>query len=279
MLNRSALMLVAGAAIFVLDASSAPGQDTTRARRRPTSTRRIPVTKEAAATGEVTVRVDTIVTYRTDTLRLPGKTDTVVTTRTVTRVDTVTQMIPIRVPQIGGFYAGLAVGSSMPAAAFNNSDHPGWRVEVPFGFDFVGTPWGLRFNGGYANYSPHSWVGFLDNAQIWNIDGGVKLRIASATPKLVRLQLYGVASGSYNRFKNILEDDEGLLSIGDSTQRRTLPLGVDTDWHSGWGWNTGAGLEVGKGHTNVFVEVRYNRFSGVNTGIASVPLVIGVNWY
>jgi hypothetical protein len=279
MLNRSALMLIAGAAIFVLDASSARGQDTTRTRRRPTSTRRIPVTKEAASPGEVTVRVDTVVTYRTDTLRVPGKPDTVVTTRTVTRVDTVTQMIPIKVPQIGGFYAGLAVGSSMPAASFNNSDHPGWRFEVPFGFDFVDTPWGIRFNAGYANYSPHSWVSFLDNAQIWNIDGGVKLRIASATPGLVRLQLYGLASGSYNRFKNILEDDNGLLSIGDSTRRTTLPLAVDTDWHSGWGWNAGAGLEVGKGHTNVFVEVRYNRFNGVNTNISSVPLVIGVNWF
>jgi hypothetical protein len=281
MLNRSALMLVAGAAIFVLDASSAPGQDTTRARRRPTSTRRIPVTKEAAATGEVTVRVDTIVTYRTDTLRLPGKTDTVVTTRTVTRVDTVTQMIPIRVPQIGGFYVGLGVGGSLPAAQFNDSDHPGWRVEVPFGFDFVGTPWGLRVNGGYANYSPHQWVSpFVDNAQTWNIDGDLKLRIASATPAMLRLQFYGIAGVSYNWFKNVVEIDDGVISIGDSNRSLTLPItNPDHDWHSGWGFNVGPGIEVGKGHTNVFAEVRFNKFKGVNTNLSNVPLVVGINWY
>jgi len=281
MLNRSALMLVAGAAIFVLDASSAPGQDTTRARRRPTSSRRIPVTKEAASTGEVTVRVDTVVTYRTDTLRLPGKPDTVVTTRTVTRVDTVTQMIPIRVPQIGGFYVGLGVGGSLPAAQFNDSDHPGWRVEVPLGFDFVGTPWGLRVNGGYANYTPHGWVSsFVDNAQTWNIDGDVKLRIASATPAMLRLQFYGIAGVSYNWFKDIVEIDDGVISIGNSNRSLTLPItNPDHDWHSGWGFNVGPGIEVGKGHTNLFAEVRFTKFKGVNTNLSNVPLVIGVNWF
>jgi hypothetical protein len=29
----------------------------------------------------------------------------------------------------------------------------------------------------------------------------------------------------------------------------------------------------------VFAEVRFNRFSGVNTNISQVPLVIGINWY
>lgn len=283
MLNRSALMLVAGAAILALDASAVSGQDTTRARtRRPTSTRRIPVTKEAASPGEVTVRVDTVTvtSYRTDTLRLPGHTDTVVTTRTVTRVDTVTQMIPIKVPQIGGFYAGIGVGGSMPAAMFNNSDHPGWRVDVPVGFDFVGTPVGIRVNGGYANFSPHPWVSNLvDNAQVWNIDGDLKLRVASATPGMLRLQLYGIAGASYNWYKNIVEDDDGILSIGDSNRGLLLPTNPDSTWHSGWGFNTGAGLEVGKGHTNVFAEVRFNRFKGVNTNISNVPLIIGVNWY
>ena len=64
MLNRNTLLFVAGAAIFALDASAASAQDTTRA-RRPTSTKRIPVTKEAP--GEVQVRVDSITVYRTDT--------------------------------------------------------------------------------------------------------------------------------------------------------------------------------------------------------------------
>jgi hypothetical protein len=271
-------MLVAGAAIFALDASAASGQDTTRT-RRPVSTRRIPVAKEQP--GEVTVRVDTVTMYRTDTLRLPGHVDTVTTTRTVTHYDTVTQMIPIKIPQIGGFYAGLAVGPSFPGAQFNDSNHPGWRVEVPMGFDFVGSPFGIRVLGGYSNYQPHSWVGFLDNAQMWNIDGSVKLRIASGTPGLVplRLQFYGLGSVTYNWFKNILEDDDGVLSVGDGTRSLTLPVVVDSDWHSGWGWNAGVGLEAGRSRGNVFAELRFNKFKAVNTSISQIPLVIGANWY
>jgi len=118
MLNRYAVLLVAGAAIFTLDASAASAQDTTRA--KPRSQKRIPITKEAP--GEVvtpTARVDTVTVYKTDTLRLQGRVDTVNVTKTetVTRVDTVLQpMIPARLRQIGGFYIGLAAGSSLPAA-------------------------------------------------------------------------------------------------------------------------------------------------------------------
>src|SRR5512133_393180 len=72
MLNRYAVLLVAGAAIFTLDASAASAQDSTRT--RPRSTKRIPITKEAP--GEVvsrTARVDTVTVYKTDTLRLQGR--------------------------------------------------------------------------------------------------------------------------------------------------------------------------------------------------------------
>ena len=61
MLNRYAVLLVAGAAIFALDASAAAAQDTTRT--RPRSTKRIPITKEApgeVSTTPVAPRVDTV---------------------------------------------------------------------------------------------------------------------------------------------------------------------------------------------------------------------------
>src|SRR5690349_11467030 len=166
MLNRYAVLLVAGAAIFALDASAASAQDTTRT--RPRSTKRIPITKEAP--GEVssststaataTPRVDTVTVYKTDTLRLT-KTDTVNVTKTetITKVDTVQQQIfPEMMKQIGGFYIGLAAGSSLPAAPFNDSDHPGWRVEVPIGIDPIGSPLGFRVNLGYSRYEPHTFA-------------------------------------------------------------------------------------------------------------------------
>jgi len=284
MLNRYAVLLVAGAAIFALDASAASAQDSTRA--RPRSTKRIPITKEAS--GEVakpmaTARVDTVTVYKTDTLRLQGRVDTVNVTKTetITKVDTVLQpMIPERLRQIGGFYIGLAGGSSLPAANFNDSDHPGWRIEVPVGIDPVGSPLGVRFNFGYSRYEPHSYVQrFLENAQLMNFDGDLKWRLVKLQPYNKRVQVYGIGGVSYNRFKNILENNNGQLSVGDVLATNGNFSTVDSDWHSGWGWNAGGGLELGWGVTNLFIESRYSRFKGEFSNISHVPLVIGLSWY
>src|ERR1043166_4262421 len=97
MLNRNALLLVAGVAIFALDASAASAQA-----KKPTSTKRIPLTKESP--GEVAPpRVDTVTVYRTDTLRVMGRTDTIrATGATVTVHDTVVQSVPMVARHIGG---------------------------------------------------------------------------------------------------------------------------------------------------------------------------------
>ncbi|MEO7082871.1 MAG: hypothetical protein ABI442_18505 [Gemmatimonadaceae bacterium] len=280
MLNRNALMLVAGAAIFALDASAASAQDTTRT--RPTSTKRIPVTKESR--GEVSLpKTDTVTMYRTDTLRTT-RVDTVMNTvtNTVTRYDTVTKMVPMKLRQVGSLYWGVGVGSSLPAANFNDSDHPGWRVEVPFGIDPVGSPLGLRFNLGYGRYEPHSYVqnlANLDQAQMMNADADLKLRMLSGTPAGMHVQAYGVGGLSYNRYKGILENNNGVYNIGDVSGGASIPTNGDMGWHNGWGFNTGAGLEFGMGVTNVFVESRFVRFSGENSHISHVPIVVGLSFY
>jgi hypothetical protein len=283
MLNRYAVLLVAGAAIFALDASAASAQDSTRT--RPRSTKRIPITKEAP--GEVATpvaRVDTVTVYKTDTLRLQGRVDTVSVTKTetITKIDTVEkQIFPWMMKQAGGFYIGLAAGSSLPAANFNDSDHPGWRVEVPIGIDPIGSPLGFRVNLGYSRYEPHTYVkSVLENAELMNADADLKWRLAKANPFSNRVQVYAIGGVSYNRFKNILENDHGQLSIGDvlANSNGTFTT-VDNDWHNGWGYNVGGGLELGWGITNLFVESRYSRFKGENSHISHVPLVIGLSWY
>jgi hypothetical protein len=278
MLNRMAVKLVAGAAIFALGASVASAQDTTRT--RPTSTKRIPVAKESHGEVAATVRVDTVTVYRTDTLQSPPRIDTVRTTNTVTKYDTVTQMIPMQLHNIGGFYWGIGVGSSMPAANFIDSDHPGWRGEVPFGIDPVGSPLGLRFNAGYGRYSPHDWVsGLINNAQMFTGEADLKLRIMSGTPAGLHIQLYGIGGGSYNRYKDILENNHGIYSVGDQNGTPSLPSNPDHNWQSGFGYNAGAGVNIGHGITNFFVESRYERFSGKNSMISHVPIVVGMSWY
>ena len=285
MLNRYAVLLVAGAAIFALDASAASAQDTTRT--RPRSTKRIPITKEApgeVSTTPVAPRVDTVTVYKTDTLRLT-RTDTVNVTKTetVTKVDTVQQQIfPEMMRQIGGFYIGLAAGSSLPAAPFNDSDHPGWRVEVPIGIDPIGSPLGFRVNLGYSRYEPHTFAKQFvnnENAQLMNADADLKLRLVKANPFSRRAQIYAIGGASYNRFKNILENDHGVLSVGDAIATGGRLTAADNDWHNGWGYNVGGGMELGWGITNLFIESRYARFRGENSNISHVPLVIGLSWY
>jgi hypothetical protein len=277
MLNRNALMLVAGAAFFALDASAASAQA-----KPPTSTRRIPVTKEAPGEVAPTVRVDTVFTerYRTDTLRLTGRTDTVMTTNTVVRVDSVTVMPAWLSQKFGGVYFGLAGGSSLPAANFNDSDHPGWRAEAMLGVDPVGSAFGLRLTGGYGRYEPHSYVATrLGNAQLMTGAVDLKLRALGFSPFGRRVSVYGIGGGTYNRFKNILETKGTQLSIGDNvTTNGTLPTN-DNQWHQGFGWNAGAGAEFGWGRTNLFVESRYSRFKGEQTNIAHLPLMVGLTFY
>ena len=117
MFHRKGLLLVAGAAIFALEASAASAQDSTRT-RRPTSTKRIPIAKEAhgEVAAPVVARVDTVTVYKTDTLRLQGRVDTVTTTNTVTRTDTVVQTVNLGPRMIGGMYFGLAGGTALPYA-------------------------------------------------------------------------------------------------------------------------------------------------------------------
>ena len=281
MLKRNAVLLVAGAAIFALDASVVVAQDTTRT--RPRSQKPIPIKKEVG--GEVvapTVRVDSVTVYKTDTLRLPGRIDTVTKTetRTVTQFDTVKVPVPQVLRQIGGFYFGLDAGGSLPAPAFNDSDHAGWRMDGLIGIDPIGSPLGIRLSGGYSRYEPHSGVApFLANAQIMTgaLDG--KLRLISVSPLEKRIQLYMVGGGTYNRFKDVLERNKGQLSVGNTIFANNVIANPDHDWHSGWGYNVGGGAEVGFGRTNIFVESRFSRFSGENSNISYVPLVIGLSWF
>jgi hypothetical protein len=281
MLNRNALVLVAGAAIFALGTSSADAQDTTT--RRPTSSQRIRIGKEAGGEVTPTVRVDTVFSYRTDTLRLPGRTDTVVTTNTVVRVDTVQIPIPAFLREIGGLYFGVGAGSVIPAANFNDSDKPGWSINGVLGVDPIGSPFGVRLTGAYANFNKHSYAEpFLESAKMMNVGLDLKFRALTVSPFNKRVHFYGIAGGTWNRFKNVIENDDGVLSVGETLiagNRFTTSTGLDTDWHNGWGYNLGAGGEIGWGRTNLFVESRFSRFKGEFTNISTVPLVIGLSWF
>lgn len=271
---RIATLLVLGAALSLVAAS---------ANAQVRSERRIPVTKEAK--GEVVPpRVDTVTVYRTDTLRIAGPTrvDTVRTPpTTVTVHDTVRVEIPAAIRRIGGLYWGIAAGAGFPAANFNDPNKPGWRIDIPFGLDPIGSPLGVRFDAGYSNYSTHSWAErFVDNAQIFNIDGDLKLRLGQATMFDQGFQFYALGGGTYNAYKDVVRVDRktGEFKLGDQVSRLPGTLN-DHDWQNGFGWVAGGGAQVAWGAANIFGEVRYSRLGDQRWPVAHVPVIFGVTFY
>ena len=142
-----------------------------------TSTKRIPITKEPAA--PVVSRVDTVTMYRTDTV-----TNYVHDTVTVTRVDTVTASagtvaMPLMLKQIGGFYIGVDGGAAVPSGdALRTAQSTGWHVDVPLGWDPVGSPIGVRVAAGYSRFGTKDAFSAFDfTPEVWQGDADIKLRL------------------------------------------------------------------------------------------------------
>jgi len=107
-----------------------------------------------------------------------------------------------------------------------------------------------------------------------------KLRLGTVNPFNRRVQFYLIGGGTWNHFKNVIENNGGTLSVGNRIGvNGQLPTTFDSDWHSGWGYNAGGGGEIGFGRTNLFMETRFSRFKGENSNISHVPLVIGLSWF
>jgi len=272
------------AAALSLEATAASAQGTgTDSTRRARSTRRIPVTKEAP--GEVVApRVDTVTVYKTDTLRV-FRTDTV----TNTRVDTVRIQPPapvVAMPEalrrIGGFYFGLAGGAAMPTGDLDNGQSGSFHLDVPFGWDPVGSALGVRFDAGYSRFDTQSQFETLASSpSIMHFGGDLKLRLPASSNFTHRVELYGLGGASYNRYKDIIEVGHGAISVGDMTNigvNGGAPTTADHAWHGAWGWNAGGGLQFGWGRTNLFVESRLIKFNN-RVELNYVPVVLGLSWY
>lgn len=272
---RSAMMFGAMAALaFDATAGSAQARST---RRIPISKEGgIPITKEGPPPAP---RIDTLTVYRTDTLRL-YRTDTV----TVTRVDTVrtepVAAVPELVRQIGGFYFGADVGAALPTGAFDDAQTGGPHFGLQIGWDPIGMPIGVRFDGSYSHFDTRSqFEPFANDPQIVQFGGDLKLRLPVLSPWMRRFSVYGIGGLSYNLFKDIVEISQGVISVGNTLNLTNATVAtVDNDWHDEWGWNVGGGVQFGWGRTNLFVESRYMQFNH-RVDINQVPIVVGLSWF
>jgi len=296
MFNRNALLLVAGAAM-VVSASSASAQ------ARPTSTRRIPVSKEAP--GEVvTPRVDTITVYKTDTLRLQGRTDTLrLTGATVTVHDTTIVNVPMQVRHFGGMYLGLGGGVALPYGSIRTVNQPGELGQVELGWQGLNSFLGFRLDGTWNRYARNpDYVNLgvtnekVGRPMMWTGNAGVRLELPIFNATLgssVIMKPYVIGGGSmvhYSDLRMKLDADDanagtnvggfgGQHAVFATDANSTTATGSETDW----GFYGGGGLGFHAGKKEVFVESRAIMFQhddsdrfhkGVN-----VPLVFGVRFF
>jgi len=289
MYNRNALLLVAGAAIFALDATAAMAQT------KPTSTKRIPITKEAP--GEVsTPRVDTVTVYRTDTLTMQGRVDTVTMTNTVTRVDTVTQTVPMVARHVGGLYLGLGAGPALPFGAIRTVNEPGAMGQVNLGWQPLRSALGVRADVAFTQYAHNAAYAFLGpRPKVWNGNLDLRLNLPFFNHTLgssVLFTPYLIGGGSYLRYEDLrmkLNADDGVN--GGFGPQSAVIVGSDDvtpttngegTWGQSWGWNAGGGFAFHAGKKEMFVEARavsFRRESNLFERSFHVPITFGVNFF
>jgi hypothetical protein len=270
--------LFGAAAMVALGASMAAAQS------GPTSTRRIPISKEQG--GEVT-KTDTITVYKTDTLRLttqlPGRVDTVRTTQTntVTVHDTVTMAPAVRLPN--GFYFGIGAGVMAPNGSIYNTNSAGPSAQAQLGWQGAKQIIGLRADVNYAQPGEDSrYSGTQANPDIVNFSADAKLQLPFLSHLFGathRFALYGIGGYTHTMYKNL---PIRVLSGG------TLPPGGGgvpfvagtNDWTHKNGWNAGGGASLMWGRTELFVESRVLTFNDANINEArQMPFMLGINFY
>lgn len=287
MLNRNGLMFLAGAAIFALDASAASAQA-----KKPTSQKRIPITKESP--GDVaTPRVDTVsvTKYVTDTLRMPGRTDTLRLTNTITRTDTVIQSIAIPPHFIGGMYFGIGAGAGLPYGAIRTVNEPGPVGQMQLGWQGLNNVIGLRADGNLTRYAHNADYAVLgERPMMFNLNADIRANLPIFTHTLgssVIVTPYVIGGGSYLRYNNLrMKLDPSSSVVGFGPQDAVIAghdgsgsVAQDDSYHNDLGFNVGGGLGFHAGRKELFVEMRGVRFAHGDQFKSAwhVPLVFGIN--
>ena len=147
----------------------------------------------------------------------------------------------------GGFYMGIAGGSTMPMGDLKTAAiyDMGWNVTVPFGWDFGSFPLGIRFDVAMDNLMGKTSVmdpfgNPMKNVAIYSGSGGLKLNVP----------LFRTASRFYLMGGAGAHRITGYATAVDST---ATIQNAKTDF----GWYGGAGINLRFGRTAFFVESRY----------------------
>jgi len=239
-INKSVML---GAALVLAIGATAEAQ----------STRRIPVRKDAPPPRDTvvippaspTVMRDTVWVVRQDTINM-------------SRVDTVV-MIQDRMRRLGGMYFGLAGGASLPVQDYADIVDTGMEIQGTLGWQAPNSPWGVRLDltwdrflgqnqdtGGCPNGVTPDDGDRCDDAAVWSamLDGTLNFPLGANMLNRWRPEFYVMGGVGLHHFS----DQEDLGDPADS----------DADGsNTRFGVNGGAGVSIGIGRADLFLETRY----------------------
>lgn len=272
-------------------ATEGAAQDTTRSRTPVTSTRRIPVQKEAttvtespgAISADSAARADSIAAAeraRADSIAAAerARQDSIAAAERArlaaeqARRDSIAAAERARADSIaaaerareerflagrfGGWYFNLGGGASIPMGDFDDLYGTGFNVTGSAGWHPTTSAFGIRFDATYDRLNgevPPGLSASLNDASILAGLGEVTLRI----PRALGLNPYIVGGGGIYRFSD----------YGGSSESATE-----------WGWNAGGGLRFGWGFTSLFVESRYMSVGTPGDRAEWVPIILGITF-
>jgi len=150
-----------------------------------------------------------------------------------------------------GMYFQIAAGPSMPLSDFKNSFKQGFDVTGSLGYHPYTSPLGIRFDAAYDRFDAKSGLAFSGTQTVWSGLADATLRV----PRMWAVSPYLLAGGGFAHFSG--------LNGGSSTTKGQ--------------WNAGGGIGFGLGNVKLFVESRYMHVATPGAATKYFPVVIGIS--
>jgi hypothetical protein len=155
-----------------------------------------------------------------------------------------------------GLYFQLAGGASMPQSDFKNGFDRGWNGTASVGFHPFTSPIGIRFDAAYDRFGAKNAIaGSDDNVSVWSGLADLTLRV----PRMWAVSPYLIGGGGFSHFSDF---NNGLTTEKGQTKGQ---------------WNAGAGIGFGLGNVKLFLESRYMHVATPGTATKFVPVIIGIS--
>jgi hypothetical protein len=239
---------------------------------------RIPVRKDQTP-PVVETKTDTIRIVRVDTVTLPGR----VETRTVTRVDTVTQMQMLPMRALPGVYFGLGAGLAVPYQSWRNTTKDGFLGQVQLGWFPANGAIGLRADAsGNILSNRDTDCPNCPKPKLYQGSADVVLRFPLDRMSKLNPVIYFLGGGGIDKFSDFLpyrNTDGKIVTAGESTILNYPGLTLTTatrgekDWF--WHYEGGVGLDFDAGPAHMFVETKFQTINTTNGNSHLIPVVAG----